>query len=116
MICRISTVPILAPGMDAMSYNPFFGCDVGFIGWLEKSALIIYHEKHETYLCRLAPGEAPVFAQIGHYWVINDWILGHWDWRATASVSRLSLPTLQQLAPLTEDEARAQSILPPKSW
>ena len=97
------------------SYNPYFGCDVGFIGWIDHSLLVIYREKHDTYVCRVGPGEKPVFRKIADDWVISDRILGYWDWKET-SVSLLCLPTLLPLESISEAEAAAHSLLPPKSW
>jgi hypothetical protein len=74
--------------------------------------VLIYREKHDTYVCRVGPGETPFFRKIADDWVINDRILGYRGWRET-SVSRLSLPTLLPLEPISEDEASAQSVLPP---
>jgi hypothetical protein len=97
------------------SYNPYFGCDVGFIGWVDQALVLIYREKHDTYVCRVGPGEAPIFRKIADDWIINDRILGYWDWQET-SVRRLSLPTLLPLEPISEEEASAQAVLPSKSW
>jgi hypothetical protein len=97
------------------SYNPYFGCDVGFIRWMNQSLVVIYREKHRTYVCSAAPGKAPVFRIVADDWVISGGILAYWDWKET-SVSRLTLPALMPLEPLSEDEARAQSVLPSKYW
>lgn len=95
------------------SYNPYFGCDVGLMEWMDDTVILIYREKHDTYICKLAPKEAPVFKEIADDWVINHRVIGYWSW-ADSAVSRLSLPDLTPLAPITEEEARAQGILPPK--
>lgn len=35
------------------TYNPYFGCDVKFLDWLDDSVILIYEEKHDTYAARL---------------------------------------------------------------
>jgi hypothetical protein len=97
------------------SYNPYFGCDVRFIGWLDDALLVIYREKHNTYVFSVGPGETPVFKVIADDWVIHDRILGYWRWKDSV-VSRLSLPALLPLDSIPEEEARAQLVLPSKFW
>jgi hypothetical protein len=97
------------------SYNPYFGCDVAFFEWIDQSVVFIYREKHDTYACTVAQGAAPVFKTIADDWVINGRVLGYWDWQETR-VSRLTLPALLPLEAISEEEARTQSVLPPKSW
>jgi hypothetical protein len=97
------------------SYNPYFGCDVAFFEWIDKSVVFIYREKHDTYACTVAQGAAPVFMTIADDWVISGRVLGYWGWQETR-VSRLTLPALLPLEAISEEEARAQSVLPPKYW
>lgn len=93
------------------SYNPYFGCEVGYIKWFEQSVVLIYREKHRTYVCKVAKNDRPVFKKIADDWIINGHILGYQDWQET-SVNRLSLPSLDLLEPISEADARAQGILP----
>lgn len=37
-----------AVGLDVPSYNPYFGCHVGFMEWRGDVLVTLYHEKHET--------------------------------------------------------------------
>jgi hypothetical protein len=97
------------------TYNPYFGCDVRFFRWMGESAILIYCEKHDTYVCRVAAGASALFVKIKDDWIIDQGILAYWGWKAT-SVSRMSLPDLHRLGPMSEDEARAAALLPSKHW
>src|SRR5262249_19139502 len=55
--------------VDIESYNPFFGCDVRFIGWINNDvALLIYREKHHAFVYRVGDAWPPVFAKIDDRW------------------------------------------------
>lgn len=56
------------------TYNPYFGCDVKLLEWLETSALLIYKDKHDTYAARLNDAGAKRM-QISPEWKIADSIL-----------------------------------------
>ena len=51
--------------VDIESYNPYFGCDVGFLNWINDDiAVLIYSEKHRTYAYRIGDQWPPLFAEI----------------------------------------------------
>jgi uncharacterized protein (TIGR02996 family) len=86
------------------TYNPFFGCRVGFLEWYGDVVLFIYREKHRTYVCRFGLNAPPKFQAIGDHWVLDGRHLGHRGYREQA-ISRLSVPHLDPLPPLSLEEA-----------
>ncbi len=94
------------------SYNAYFGCDVRYFEWIGPSAILIYREKHHSFVCRITPGPGPRFVEIEDAWIVHGRTLAY---RADDAdrIQCLSLPELHQLASLDEDAARAASLLPP---
>lgn len=97
------------------TYNPYFGCDVRLFGWLENSVLFIYREKHRTYACVFGPGRPALFRELADDWVINGRVIGFWKWKEF-KVSRLSVPELTRLEPISEKEASDAALLPHRDW
>ena len=97
--------------VDIKSYNPFFGCDIGFFQWVDDIALLIYTEKHRTYICSFGSSWPPEFVELDDYWVINGSTLGYIGYKQNA-VKRLSIPDLKPLDPLSIDDARSLELLP----
>lgn len=93
------------------TYNPYFGCDVRYFRWMDRSALLIYREKHRTYACRISSEYGVAFLNIEDDWIIKGNTLAFREWKAT-SVDRVSLPDLQSLGSLPLDEAQAEGLLP----
>ena len=96
---------------DIKSYNPFFGCDVGFFEWIDDTAILIYTEKHDTYICALGSAWPPRFVEIEDRWIINGRTVGYLGYKQVA-VKRLSLPDLVQDEPLTVADAAELGWLP----
>jgi uncharacterized protein (TIGR02996 family) len=103
------------PAWEVESYNPYFGCRVQFFEWFGDEALVIYCEKHDTYICRFGLDFPVRFAAIQHYWVLNGRQLGYWRYRET-TVRRLTIPGLEELQPLSDSEAAKRGLLPKKYW
>ena len=97
--------------VDIKSYNPFFGCDIGFFQWVDDTALLIYAEKHNTYICAIGARWPPQFVEIEDRWIINDGTLGYIGYKQE-SVKRLSIPDLTPLDSLTTADAEAMGLLP----
>jgi hypothetical protein len=97
------------------SYNPYFGCDVRFLEWMDNSALLIYREKHRTYVAVSDSTAVPRYVQIADAWVIKDGVLGYWNYRAT-EVQRLKVPSLEPLDAISEVTAIASGLCPRKHW
>jgi hypothetical protein len=94
------------------TYNPFFGCDVRFFEWIESRAVLIYREKHDTYVYSFGDLWPPRFVEIERRWQIVGTQLGYRGYRAS-QVQRLALPGLDWLATLSLSNARLQGFVFP---
>ncbi|MCA9006518.1 MAG: hypothetical protein KDA70_14700 [Planctomycetaceae bacterium] len=57
--------------VDIESYNPFFGCDVGRLEWHDENvALLVYREKHWTFIYRIGDQWPPQYAKLADRWQI----------------------------------------------
>jgi hypothetical protein len=97
---------------EIISYNPYFGCNVRFMEWFGETVLVIYREKHRTYVCRIGLDFPPVHKEIGDYWVINGSVLASRRDKNDRTVRRLSIPELSELADLPQDEAQRAGVFP----
>ena len=95
------------------TYNPFFGCRVGYMAWHGERVVVIYREKHDSYACSLSvTGGRRERVQIADEWaVVGDEI--SYCGEEPDFVERLSLPDLQRLARISSNDARAAGLLPP---
>lgn len=102
--------------VDIESYNPFFGCDVGMIEWISDDiALLIYSEKHWTFVYRIGDTWPPQFAKIDERWSIKDDVLSFMTYQADV-VQRLHIPSLKPLASVPVSEAETNGSLPPDPY
>jgi uncharacterized protein (TIGR02996 family) len=97
---------------EVPTYNPYFGCDVRFLEWYGDVALVIYREKHWMYVGRFGLDSPAEFRVIEDDWVLDGPHLGYWGHQET-SVRRLAIPGLEELPPLSADEAAEWRLLPP---
>ena len=100
---------------DIQSYNPFFGCDVGFFEWIDDTAILIYTEKHDTYACAIGPDWPPRFVEIEDRWIINGRMLGYIGYKQE-TVRRVSLPDLVHHESLKIADAAEIGLLPPDPY
>jgi uncharacterized protein (TIGR02996 family) len=98
---------------EVPTYNPYFGCDVRFLEWYGDVALVIYREKHRMYAGRFGLDSPAEFKVIEDDWVLDGGQLGYWNDTET-SVRRLAIPGLEELPPLSADEAGTWGLLPSK--
>lgn len=102
--------------VDIESYNPFFGCDVGMMEWINDDvALLIYSEKNWTFVYRIGDTWPPKFAKIDERWGIKDDVLSFMAYNADV-VHRLQIPSLEPLADIPVSEAEADGSLPPDPY
>jgi hypothetical protein len=108
---------------EIISYNPYFGCNVRFMEWFGETVLMIYREKHKTYVCRIGLDFRPACKEIGDYWIMNGPVLASRRDKNDMTVARLSIPTLSELPSLSQDKAKesgvfpaAASLLPTRFW
>ena len=97
------------------SYNPYFGCDVRYLEWMGSTAVLIYREKHNTYVSACDGVGAPQYVKIADSWVLNGSVLGYWKYKAT-EVQRIKLPLLEPMEAISEAAAVASEVCPPKHW
>ena len=100
---------------EIASYNPYFGCDVRFLEWFGSTAVLIYREKHDTYIAECSLEGAAQYKPISDYWIINGDRLGFWKYKG-AEVRIFALPTLEELAPMSEAQALTAGLCPTKRW
>jgi uncharacterized protein (TIGR02996 family) len=96
---------------EVETYNPYFGCRVRFLEWYAETVVIIYREKHNTYICRFGVDFPVRFKCIEDYWILNCHQIAYRRYRES-SVQRLTIPGLSQLPPLSEEEAESWGLLP----
>ncbi len=97
---------------EVISYNPYFGCNVRFLEWFGETVLMIYREKHRTYVCRIGLDFAPVHKEIGDCWVMNHSVLASRRNKNETIVQRLSIPALSELPELSQTDAQQAGIFP----
>jgi len=97
------------------TYNPYFGCDVQFMEWRDKSAVLVYREKHDTYVAASTSKGPARYVKIADYWAVNGDLLGYWRVKDT-DVRRLLLPDLVECPNASEMEAKALGVCPLRHW
>jgi hypothetical protein len=92
------------------TYNPFFGCQIELFLWMSDSLIVIYHEKHSTYICSFDVQPRLVDQSIRDRPITRYKIADEWRVRNRTviyrsdvmdMVERMSLPSLQFLEPWT---------------
>lgn len=101
--------------VDIESYNPFFGCDVRFFEWIGNTVVLIYREKHSTFVYRFGDVWPPKHRKIEDDWLIRDGQLAFIGYKEH-SVRRLSFPALAPLDPLPKEEAAKLNLMPETYW
>jgi hypothetical protein len=94
------------------TYNPYFGCDVRYMAWHDRSVVMIYREKHHTYACSHSDSGMRQLVQLTDEWLVtaNQIICRSEE---PNLVDRFALPDLNRLPPMSADEARQAGMLPP---
>lgn len=94
------------------TYNPYFGCDVRYMGWHDGWVVMIYREKHHTYACSHSVAGDRQLVQLTDEWLVaNNRITCRSE--EPDLVDRFGLPNLDRLPPMAADEARQAGMLPP---
>lgn len=102
--------------VDIESYNPFFGCDVGLLEWVNDDiALLIYSEKHWTFAYRIGDRWPPQFVKIVERWQVRDDVLSYMGYQADV-VKRLRIPSFEPLADISTIEAERDGTIPPDPY
>lgn len=86
--------------VEVPTYNPYFGCRVGFMHWYGDALVVIYREKHQTLALRLhPPAEALTLATLKDSWVFDEDTVYFVSERPGLLEGRL-LPSLELALPL----------------
>jgi hypothetical protein len=94
------------------TYNPYFGCHVGYMRWHDQRLVLIYREKHHTYACSFLLDGRLTRKQITDEWVVTEGQIGFVSEQIDL-VERLSLPDLSPMQAIGGEEARSKGVLPP---
>ena len=106
----------LDQSVDIESYNPFFGCDVALIEWFdEQIAILIYREKHWTFVYRIGDVWPPENAKIEDRWQISGDALSYMAYKAE-TVRRLAIPTLTPMSTISVEDAETLRQMPPDPY
>jgi hypothetical protein len=54
------------------TYNPYFGCRVGYMQWYGEYITTVYREKHNTYICSIGSDYQEQFISVSDNWIIKD--------------------------------------------
>jgi len=95
------------------TYNPYFGCHVGYMAWHDQWLVLIYREKHDTYACTFTLNGTMRRECISDYWLVSKGQISFVSERPYL-VERFSLPELARLGDLSGEEASAKGVLPPR--
>ncbi|WP_163989603.1 hypothetical protein [Pyxidicoccus caerfyrddinensis] len=90
--------------VEVPTYNPYFGCRVGFMRWYGDALVVIYREKHRTLALRLhPPAEALTLATLEDTWAFDEDTVYFVSQHPGLLEGRL-LPSLEQALPLPVPE------------
>lgn len=78
------------------TYNPYFGCSVEFLGWIEDAVVIIYEDKHDSYVACLERDGATRRVEISNEWEVIGKVLVYRH-RAQNKRVELKLPSLNEI-------------------
>lgn len=95
------------------TYNPAFGCVVGYLKWYDDVLVMIYTENHLVYACVLHISGEVRFTKIcrlGDEWGVYGNLLV-FRYRGETHVTRQILPSLEILSPMAQAEALAANLL-----
>lgn len=96
------------------TYNPVFGCTCFLIEWYKRHLLFIYQEKHDIYVCSIIDSKVHMFCIEGGELERKGDVLAYvtYQQRHKDEVRLIELPSLQELEPITKDEARKRGLMP----
>lgn len=95
------------------TYNPFFGCRVGYMAWHDDQIVVVYREKHDTYACSLGVDGSIERIEITDQWLATPEGIVYRS-ETPDFVDGLGFPDLRKLPAMTAAEAQAAGILPPE--
>jgi len=78
------------------TYNPYFGCSVRFLNWIDDAVVLIYEDKHDTFVAVMRKDQDVQRVEITDDWAVQGDVLTY----GTASpdeIRRLRLPSLEEV-------------------
>ncbi len=97
-------------------YSTYAEFDVHVLEWYGDAVLLVYREKHNTYIARFG-FDGPARSHKIASWLLNGREIGFTGYRET-EVRRLSVPDLDVLPALTPEQAAERDLMPkvPAWW
>ena len=87
------------------TYNPFFGCDVGYMHWWGDRIVVVYREKHHMMLCSIDVSAEPLLLALSDDWRVVDDVV-YYESEERGLVEALSLPEIVRCPPCSEVQLR----------
>ena len=84
---------------EVETYNPFFGCHVGYMDWRGDHVVTIYREKHDTILCSVSRESAVRLIAISDRWQVVDGVVFS-ECHLPDLIVAYSIPAVERLVPL----------------
>ncbi len=97
------------------SYNPYFGCDVSYIKWRSDSLVVIYEEKHDTYLAVVSLDATDKFKVIEYKWCLSNDTVYYRGYKETV-VKQVVIPSLITKNDIALEQAKALKFLPKEMY
>jgi hypothetical protein len=82
------------------TYNPFFGCQVGWMGWMGDDVVAIYREKHKTLIAVVRADAAPRLFEIEDEWMVIGGAVYYASRDDEGLAEGVLLPDLTRLSPI----------------
>ena len=80
---------------EVETYNPYFGCTVRFLQWVEDAVIMIYQDKHDTYVASLKKDSEVKRIEISPKWSVEGNLLIY-STAAGEAIIKLQLPSLER--------------------
>jgi hypothetical protein len=80
---------------EVETYNPYFGCWPEFLQWIDNSVVIIYDEKHDTFVASVDRDRLVRRVEITPQWKVIDKML-EYRLEPAGEIVRLRLPSLEK--------------------
>jgi hypothetical protein len=99
-VLHASTSGVDLPSWTVETYNPYFGCEVGYIGWSGEQVVVLYVEKHKTLLAVVGPSASPRLCPIGPEWWLAGDVVHFSSESEEELVEGVRIPDLTRMTPL----------------
>ena len=97
------------------STDPTYGCEVYFVNWMGDKVVLVYREKHDTFVSRIGYRWPPYFEAIGPEWKLLGKTLYSKSLKS-GYVDRYEIPSLKPLAPLSLLDFKVMGLSLDDGW